>query len=130
MITSMGRYALLIMCCISRLEGESPVSKKVIAGELGISYNYVEQILTFLKRSGFVVSVLGIRGGFRLAKEESEISVYDVLEAVEGDSSLIASLKEGRSLSDTLVTQSIWQGASDLLQEYFSGITLKELLKK
>jgi Rrf2 family cysteine metabolism transcriptional repressor len=124
---SKGKYALQIMLCISRSEGESPVSKKMIAGEVGISTDYIEQILMPLKRSGFVESVRGLHGGFHLAVEESEITVYDILEAMDEDLAQVASLKEGRSRSDEFTMQGVWQGASDLLQEYFSSISLEDL---
>jgi len=127
MFKSKGKYALQIMLCISRSEGESPVSKKVIAGEVGISTDYIEQILTLLKRSGFVEGVRGLHGGFRLAVEESEITVYDILEAVDKDLAQVASLKEGRSRLDEFTVQGICQGARDLLQEYFSSISLEDL---
>jgi Rrf2 family iron-sulfur cluster assembly transcriptional regulator len=124
---SKGKYALQIMLCISRSEGESPVSKKMIAGEVGISTGYIEKILMLLKRSGFVEGVLGLHGGFYLAVEESEITAYDILEAVDEDLAQVASLKEGRSRSDEFTMQGVWQGASDLLQEYFSSISLEDL---
>lgn len=127
MLRSKEKYALLIMCCISRLEGEAPVRKGTIAGEVGISINYVEQILAFLRHARLVKGVRGVHGGYRLAKEESEITAFEILEAVDGDFAQIAGLKEGRSLSGELVVLPVWQGVADLFLDYFSGFTLDDL---
>lgn len=126
-LSTKGRYATRILLCISRLEGDQPVPKKRISEQEGISTDYIEQIIVPLKNAGLVTSVRGLRGGFRLAKKASEITVYDILAASEGDINLVGCLSEGCSRSDTCVVQRVWQGASDVLREYFSKITLREL---
>jgi len=126
-LSTKGRYATRILLCISRLEGDLPVSKKRISEQEGISTDYIEQIIVPLKNTGLVSSVRGLRGGFRLAKDPADITVFDILAASEGNINLVGCLAEGCSQSDSCVVQRVWQGASDVLQEYFSKITLKEL---
>jgi len=126
-LSTKGRYATRILLCISRLEGDLPVSKKRISEQEGISTDYIEQIIVPLKNTGLVSSVRGLRGGFRLARDPADITVYDILSASEGNINLVGCLAEGCSQSDSCVVQRVWQGASDVLQEYFSKITLKEL---
>ncbi|MEN7973716.1 MAG: Rrf2 family transcriptional regulator [Verrucomicrobiota bacterium] len=126
-LSTKGRYATRILLCIARLQGDQPVPKKRIAEQEGISTDYIEQIIVPLKNAGLVNSVRGLRGGFRLAKEPKDITVFDVLAASEGDINLVGCLAEGCSKSDTCVVQRVWQGASDVLREYFSEITLQEL---
>lgn len=126
-LSTKGRYATRILLCISRLQGEQPVAKKRISEQEGISTDYIEQIIVPLKNAGLVTSVRGLRGGFRLAKDASAISVYDILAASEGDINLVNCLAEGCSRSDTCVVRRVWQGASDVLRDYFSKITLQEL---
>ncbi len=126
-LSTKGRYATRILLCISRLEGDLPVPKKRISEQEGISTDYIEQIIVPLKNAGLVTSVRGLRGGFRLAKKMSDITVFDILSASEGDLNLVGCLAEGCSNSDKCVVQSVWQGASDVLREYFSKITLQEL---
>ena len=126
-LSTKGRYATRIMLCISRLQGDLPVPKKRIAEQEGISTDYIEQIIVPLKNAGLVNSVRGLRGGFRLAKDPSKITVYDILSASEGSINLVGCLAEGCSNSDQCVVQRVWQGASDELRIYFSKITLKEL---
>lgn len=126
-LSTKGRYATRILLCISRLQGDQPVPKKRISEQEGISTDYIEQIIVPLKNAGLVNSVRGLRGGFRLAKSPDKITVYDILSASEGDINLVGCLAEGCSRSDSCVVQRVWQGASDVLREYFSKITLKEL---
>ncbi|WP_372847022.1 Rrf2 family transcriptional regulator [Pontiella sp.] len=126
-LSTKGRYATRILLCIYRLQGDQPVPKKRIAEQEGISTDYIEQIIVPLKNSGLVNSVRGLRGGFRLAKDANDITVYDVLAASEGDINLVGCLAEGCSNSDSCVVQRVWQGASDQLRVYFSKITLQQL---
>jgi len=126
-LSSKGRYATRILLCVSRLEGDLPVSKRRIAEQEGISTDYIEQIIVPMKNAGLVRSVRGLRGGFRLAKDPADITIFDILSASEGDINLVGCLAEGCSRSDACVVQRVWQGASDELREYFSKITLKEL---
>jgi Rrf2 family protein len=126
-LSTKGRYATRILLCISRLQGDRPVSKKRISEQEGISTDYIEQIIVPLKNAGLVNSVRGLHGGFRLAKDASEITIYTILAASEGNINLVGCLAEGCSRSDACVVQRVWQGASDVLQEYFSKVTLKEL---
>lgn len=130
-LSTKGRYATRILLCICRLQqGGQPVPKKRIAEQEGISTDYIEQIIVPLKNAGLVNSVRGLRGGFRLAKDPADITVYDILAASEGSIKLVGCLAEGCSRSDACVVQSVWQGASEVLQEYFSGITLKDLYER
>ena len=126
-LSTKGRYATRILLCVSRLQGDQPVPKKRISEQEGMSTDYIEQIIVTLKNAGLVNSVRGLRGGFRLAKDPADITVYDILSASEGNINLVGCLAEGCSRSDTCVVQRVWQGASDGLREYFSKITLKEL---
>lgn len=126
-LSTKGRYAARILLCISRLQGDQPVSKKRIAEQEGISTDYIEQILGPLKNAGLVNSVRGLHGGFRLAREPSAITVLDILTASEGEVSLVGCLSEGCSRYETCVLQAVWHGASEVLRNYFSAITLQQL---
>ena len=75
-LSTKGRYATRILLCVSRLQGDQPVPKKRISEQEGISTDYIEQIIVPLKNAGLVNSVRGLRGGFRLAKDSADITVY------------------------------------------------------
>lgn len=129
-MSTKGRYAVRILLGIARYQKSGPVSKKVIAGEECISADYIEQIIVPLKNDGLVMGLRGVKGGFILAKDPAKITVYDILRASEGDMTIVDCARndcKGRDKT-ICVTKPVWEGASKLLEAYFSKITLKELL--
>jgi Rrf2 family protein len=83
-ISSKGRYALAAMTSIAanNQHGEH-ITVVSISEKLGISKIYLEQVFSLLKRGGLVSSVKGAQGGYQLTRMPGQISVYDVLSAVE-----------------------------------------------
>lgn len=131
-MSTKGRYAVRILLSIARNQHNGPVSKKVIADEECISADYIEQIIVPLKNHGLTIGMRGVKGGFVLAKEPADITIYDILCASEGDVTIVDCIRndcKGRDKS-TCVTRPVWDGASAVLAAYFSKITLKELLDK
>lgn len=131
-MSTKGRYAVRILLSIARYQHVGPVPKKIIAAEEGISADYIEQIIVPLKKEGLVVGIRGVKGGFRLAKNPLDITVFDVLVASEGMMALVDCDQmdcAGRDKS-RCATRPVWEGASKVLKEYFEKITLKELIDR
>ena len=131
-MSTKGRYAVRILLGIARYQKNGPVPKKIIAKEECISADYIEQIIVPLKNEGLVVGLRGVKGGFQLAKDPAKITVYDILRASEGDMKLVDCDRndcQGRD-KNICVTRPVWEGASAVLEAYFSKITLKDLLDK
>lgn len=124
-LSTKGRYAVRILSCIARNQIHGPVCKALIAEEEGISKDYIEQIVVTLKRAGLVVGRRGMKGGFQLAKESKDISLYDILSAAEGGVDLVRCAECERD--DQCVTRPIWGQASSMLKEYFEGISLDQV---
>ena len=83
-ISAKGRYGIASMIELSWMSREGHhVPVAILTENLGISKIYLEQIFSLLKRSGLVASVKGAQGGYHLAKPASEISVYEILKALE-----------------------------------------------
>lgn len=82
MFSTKGRYALRIMVCLAGRRGRV-VSVSEIAGELGISAKYAEQIMTILKRAGYVTAMRGSCGGYALAGSAEEYRAGDILRLME-----------------------------------------------
>jgi Rrf2 family transcriptional regulator, cysteine metabolism repressor len=112
------RYATRIMVNIAMNQSGKPVRKHTIAREEGLSSDYVEQILVKLRTGGLVESRRGVAGGFVLGRAPASITVYAILEAVEGPISLV-SCRDGCQRVTSCVTKPVWDGASALLSEYF-----------
>ena len=89
-ITSKGRYGLKAMMELTgHYQDKSLLKTREIAERQSIPLKYLEQIINTLKKSRLVTSVRGADGGYRLAREPEKISIYEILEALEGDLSII-----------------------------------------
>ena len=96
-LSTKGRYGLRAMIDLALYSDEEAVSIQSISVRQNISDNYLEQLVRKLKKEGLVVSVRGAQGGYRLAKPADEISVGDVLRALEGSLEAV-SCGEGNNL--------------------------------
>ena len=101
-----------------------------VLSAIGAVVKDIEQIVVPLKNAGLVTSTRGLRGGFRLSKLARDISLYDILRATEGDFKKVEMLIEGKSRSDSIIMEEVWQGAFQELLNYFSNVSLQECLEK
>lgn len=85
LISSKGMYGLSAMYELSLKNGKKPTQIKEISKNAKIPQNYLEQLLVILRRAELVTSVRGAHGGYFLAKKPEEISVKEILMALEGD---------------------------------------------
>ena len=83
-LSTKGRYGLRAMIDLARYSEKEPVSISSIAARQDISERYLEQLVGLLKKAGLVCSIRGAAGGYILARGACEISVGDVLRALEG----------------------------------------------
>lgn len=135
MLTTKSRYAVMAMVDIAiNAESEKPVKLAEIAGRQEIALNYLEQIFTLLKQAGLVKSVKGPGGGYVISKASSEITVADVVEAVDESVEMTrcASHKKEGCMKESArcVTHDIWEGLTDQIRAYLSSITLADISSK
>ena len=83
-LSTKGRYGLSAMIDLAVYSENEAVSLNSIAERQHISEGYLEQLMAKLKKAGLVTSIRGASGGYYLAKPASEISVGDILRALEG----------------------------------------------
>ncbi|MBW1896941.1 MAG: Rrf2 family transcriptional regulator, partial [Deltaproteobacteria bacterium] len=109
-ISTKGRYGTRAMIDIGENYGKGPVPLRQLAERQCISMKYMEQIIPLLKASGLIRSARGARGGYALAKEPRQITLGDIIRALEGSWSLVDCV-EDPSLCDRAkecVTYEIW----------------------
>ena len=131
MISTKGRYSIRILLDLAEHRNGDFIPMKEVAGRQGISLKYIERLMPALKAAGLVESVHGIGGGYRLTREPEEYSLWEILELAEGDLAPVACLQPEAPVcqrADECRTLGVWQGFYDLTRDYFSHITLADLL--
>lgn len=131
MISTKGRYSIRILLDLAEHRNGGFIPMKEVAGRQGISLKYIERLMPALKAAGLVESVHGIGGGYRLTREPEEYSLWEILELAEGDLAPVACLQPEAPVcqrADECRTLGVWQGFYDLTRDYFSRITLADLL--
>ena len=91
LISTKGVYGLTAMYELSKHERETPMQIKEISSNANIPQNYLEQLLSKLRRAELVTSIRGAKGGYILAHEPEDIKVLDILVALEGDINIVDS---------------------------------------
>lgn len=111
--------------------GNEPISLKNIAQRQGISEYYLEQLMAILKKAGLVRSIRGAYGGYLLSRKPSEITVGDVLRALEGPIGLVDCALEQEPIKclryDNCITRIVWEKIRDSIIKTIDSITLLDM---
>lgn len=122
------------MIDLARYSEEDPVSINSIAARQGISERYLEQLMGLLRKAGLVRSIRGASGGYVLTRSSGEISVGDVLRALEGSLEPVKCAafysEEGCMAADGCVTKYVWQKINDSINETVDKMMLDELVRE
>ena len=86
--TKATNYALHLMAYFVKHEGTENLSLQPLANHMNISHTYLSKILTQLVKADLIQSSAGVNGGYSLRKPKTEISFYDVIQAIEGSGAL------------------------------------------
>jgi Rrf2 family protein len=132
-ISSKGEYGLRALFDLAQRYGAGPVQSHDIHERQGIDENYLNQILISLRKAGLIESVRGPQGGHRLARPPAQITLLEVVVALEGP---LLPADSGREISDAVepidldIIRDIWSGARDALEQYLGRLTLEDLTQR
>ena len=132
-VSTKGRYALRVMLCFAQRGGEEYIPLKEIAESEGISQKYLESIMTILSKAGFLDAVHGKGGGYRLNREPKDYTVGSILKLTEGSLNAVSCTTQGAaacSRTECCETKPMWDKLDKMIDEFFEGITLEDLLKE
>lgn len=132
-ISTKGRYAVRVMLDLAMNNTGECIKVKEIAGRQGISEKYLEQIIAVLNKAGYVKSVRGAQGGYRLAKNPEDYTVGMILRLTEGSMAPVSCLEEGADICercDTCETLQVWKDIYDAVNRVIDGVTLADLLER
>ncbi|MBQ7746486.1 MAG: RrF2 family transcriptional regulator [Spirochaetia bacterium] len=132
MISTRGRYALRVMIDLAEHQNGSYIPMKDVADRQDISLKYLERIVPVLTQEGFIEGLHGKGGGYRLVKAPEDCRVGDILRLTEGDLAPVACLAKGAQPCGRAAecrTLAMWQKFNTLINDYFDGITIADLMK-
>jgi Rrf2 family transcriptional regulator, iron-sulfur cluster assembly transcription factor len=135
-LNSQIRYGVRALCDIVYYSAGSPAQVKDISSRQNISPRYIEQIFQKLKKGGILRSVRGPTGGYFLARKPEDISVGDVVRAIDGiDINLVfcgdqkKSKKKNCERYGKCVISDVWGEASKRLMDYFNSVTVNDVCR-
>lgn len=135
-LSTKGRYGLRAFIDLAVWGEAQPVTLSSIAERQEISVSYLEQLMAKLKKAGLVNSIRGVNGGYVLAKPAEEISVGDVLRALEGDLTPVecAAIDNSKTThcngSSHCVSKIVWKRINDSINNTVDSIYIGELVKE
>lgn len=131
-LTTKGRYAVTAVLDLAFHQKGGPVSLAEISQRQGISLSYLEQLFSRLRRNNVVNSTRGPGGGYSLAREESEISMAQIIIAVDESYDATNCDSEGSCTGDQYqcLTHDLWQELSQEIHSFLNNISLAEMKSK
>lgn len=130
-LTTKGRFAVTAMIDLALNSGDGPVTLAAISERQKISLSYLEQLFGKLRRYGLVESVRGPGGGYCLARPDADITIADVVRAVDEmlDATQCGGLQNCRQ-AQRCMTHELWSTLNDRIYEFLSSVTLADEVKK
>lgn len=131
MISTKGRYAIRLVLDLAEQNSDLPVPLDSIAMRQDISKKYLESIVKSLVASKLVKGASGKGGGYSLLKKPEDITILEILSLTEGTLATVACLEENAEKCprmDACKTIAMWRGYDEMFKDYFSKITIKDLL--
>lgn len=130
-ISTKGRYGLRGMIDVAVHSKEGPVKLSDVAIRQGISLNYLEYVFSLLKKSGLILSVKGPNGGYSLAREAEEITIGQVLEALEGTIDIAdeasGAASDQRTVLQQCLYENVWDKMNQAIQALVDSRTLRDM---
>ena len=131
-ISMKSDYALRAMLELAAAHGGRPLQSSEIAARRGIPESYLEQLLTVLRKAGFINSIRGPQGGHQLAMHPSRVTVGDIVRALEGPVVAVDCLDGSAScqLSPNCALQEMWAEVRAAAEAALDGVTLEDLASR
>ena len=131
-LTSKGRYAVMAMADLAKINTDRPTNLTDISLRQGISISFLEQIFLKLKRNNLVKSSRGPSGGYLLAQSPEEIKLSSIIKAVDEKVKTLGCKKESKKgcngKSVKCITHNLWDDLENHITKFFENNTLNDIL--
>ena len=128
-LTTKGRFAVTAMVDLGMQHGSGPVTLAEISQRQKISLSYLEQLFGKLRRRALVDSVRGPGGGYCLAKDMAQVSIAEIILAVdEPIDATQCGGKENCRDDEKCITHDLWARLNERIFDYLGVVTLKQLV--
>jgi Rrf2 family iron-sulfur cluster assembly transcriptional regulator len=133
-LTSKGRYAVMAMADLAKINANQPTNLTDISLRQGISLSFLEQIFSKLKKNNLVQSSRGPFGGYSLIKRPEEIKLSSIINAVDEKVKTVGCKKESKKgctgKSVKCITHNLWDDLENHINSFFEKNTLKDIIFK
>lgn len=132
-VSTRGRYALRLCIDVALQNRELYTSLKAISERQCISIKYLEQIIPLLTKAGLLVSSRGPAGGYKLARDPENITLYEILHASEGSMTSVSCLDADENpcpRHHSCPSLDIWKDLDKAIETYLSSISLADAVRK
>jgi Rrf2 family protein len=129
-ISTKSQYGLRAMVYLAKVFKKDKVFPlREIAKKEGISFDYLEKIISKLEKSSLVKAKKGVQGGYFLAKKPSKIKIGKIIKALEGEIVMVKCLKYFCPKEKKCLTKNFWQKLNKAINEVLNSMTLADLMK-
>ncbi len=133
-LSTRGYYGLKAMFDLAQHYGPKPIPLKIVAKRQHLSVHYLEQLMAMLRKADLVRGIRGARGGYILTREPDQITVGDVIRALEGPIAPVYCVSEEEpgvcDEADYCITRTVWAKLRDGIAAVIDSINLADLCRE
>jgi len=133
-LTNKGRYAVMAMVDLAKINAKQPTNLTDISLRQGISISFLEQIFSKLKKNNLVQSSRGPSGGYLLTRSPENIKLLTIIKAVDEKVKTVACKKESKKgcngKSVKCITHNLWDDLENHINNFFEKNTLNDIIFK
>ena len=130
-VSTRGRYAIRVMLDLAERDQSEYIPLTDIAGRQEISEKYLEAIVSMLVKAGLLTALRGKKGGYCLTRTPDQYTLKDILQITEGAFAPVSCLENDINTCERAAeckTLKVWTDFQKLVNDYFDGITLADLM--
>lgn len=127
-LSKAAEYAILFLADLAKKEADKPVNLRQITKKTGLPYKFLSRIVLDLKKTKIIKSKEGVGGGYSLARKPKDISLIEIIEAVEGKKGLVSCIHGKCFMEKSCLHKKVWQRLQLNLEKELKKIRLTDLI--